>query len=113
MPIQKSTQHPSTRRYSVEEKAQAVRLVRQFRSEWGTDHGTAKRVAAQLGYGTESVRAWVRQADVDDGERPGTTSGDRELLKVLEQKVRELRRANAILKSASAFAAAEFDRPHR
>ena len=51
--------------------------------------------------------------DIDDGGRPGTTTGDRERLKVLEQEVRELRRANAILKSASAFFAAELDRPHR
>ena len=53
MPIQKSAQHPSTRRYSVEEKAQAVRLVRQLRAEWGTDHGTVKRVAgtARLWHG--------------------------------------------------------------
>ena len=90
-----------------------MRLVRQLRAELGTDHGTVKRVAGQLGYGTESVRAWVRQADIDDGGRPGTTTGDRERLKVLEQGVRELRRANAILKSASAFFAAELDRPHR
>ena len=55
----------------MEEKAQAVRLVRQLRAEWGTDHGTVKRVAGQLGYGTESVRAWVRQGDIDDGGRPG------------------------------------------
>ena len=84
MPIQKSAQHPSTRRYSDTEKAQAVRLVGQLRAELGTDHGTVKRVAGQLGYGTESVRAWVRQADIDDGGRPGTTTGDRERLKVLE-----------------------------
>ena len=85
----------------MEEKAQAVRLVRQLRAELGTDHGTVKRVAGQLGYGVESVRAWVRQADIDDGERPGTTTADRERIKELEQEVRELRRVNAILKSAS------------
>ena len=99
MPTQTSPGHPSTRRYSDAEKAQAVRLVRQLRAELGSDHGTVKRVAGQLGYGVESVRWWVRQADVDDGERPGTPTADRERLKALEQEVRELRRANAILKS--------------
>ena len=113
MPTQKMSGVPSTRRYSAEEKAQAVRLVRQLRAELGTDHGTVRRVAHQLGYGVESVRAWVRQADIDDGERPGTTTVDRERIKELEQEVRELRRVNAILKSASAFFAAELDRPRR
>ena len=97
----------------MEEKAQAVRLVRQLRAELGTDHGTVKRVAHQLGYGVESVRAWVREADIDDGERPGTSTADRQRIKELEQEVRELRRVNAILKSASAFFAAELDRPRR
>ena len=113
MPTQKMSGVPSTRRYSAEEKAQAVRLVRQLRAELGTDHGTVRRVATQLGYGVESVRAWVRQADIDDGERPGTTTADRQRIKELEQEVRELRRVNAILKSASAFFAAELDRPRR
>ena len=113
MPTQKSPGHPSTRRYSAEEKAQAVRLVRQLRAELGTEHGTVKRVASQLGYGVESVRAWVRQADIDDGATPGVTTEDRARVKALEQEVRELRRANAILRSASAFFAAELDRPHR
>ena len=113
MATQKMPGAPSTRRYSVEEKAQAVRLVRQLRAELGTDHGTVKRVAHQLGYGVESVRAWVRQADIDEGERPGTTTADRQRIKELEQEVRELRRVNAILKSASAFFAAELDRPRR
>ena len=103
----------SARRYSVEEKAQAVRLVRQLRAELGTDHGTVRRVATQLGFGVESVRAWVRQAGIDDGERPGTSTVDRQRIKELEQEVRELRRVNAILKSASAFFAAELDRPRR
>ena len=113
MPTEKLPGSPSTRRYSVEEKAQAMRLVRQLRAELGTDHGTVKRVAGQLGYGEESVRAWVRQADVDAGAAPGVTTADRQRIKELEQEVRELRRVNAILKSASAFFAAELDRPRR
>ena len=64
-------------------------------------------------FGVESLRSWVRQHDIDHGERPGTTTEDAERIKDLEQEVRELRRANAILKSASAFFAAELDRPQR
>ncbi len=58
---------PSTRRYSQEEKDAAVRMVRTLRAELGTDIGTIARVARQLGYGLESVRAWVRQAEIDEG----------------------------------------------
>jgi transposase len=72
-----------------------------------------KAVAQQLGFGVESVRAWVKQADVDDGVKPGTTTADAQQIKALEQELKELRRANAILRSASAFFAAELDRPHR
>jgi transposase len=104
---------PTTRRYSEREKADAMRLVRQLRKELGTDHGTVKRVAEQLGYGVESVRVWVNQADIDEGARPGVTSAEAERVKALEQEVRELRRANAILRSASAFFAAELDRPQK
>jgi transposase len=111
MPGEKTSGKPTTRRYTDEEKAQAVRLVRQVRAELGTDHGTVHRVARQLGYGVESVRSWVRQADIDDGVTVGTTTAEAERIKALEQEVRELRRANAILKSASAFFAAELDRP--
>jgi transposase-like protein len=113
MPAERSPGKPTTRRYTPEEKAQAVRLVRQMRVERGMDHGCIQRVATQLGYGTESVRAWVHQADIDDGLSAGTTSEDSERIKALEQEVRELRRANAILKSASAFFAAELDRPQK
>jgi transposase len=104
---------PTTRRYSQAEKDRAVRAVRQLRKELGTEHGTIKRVADQLGIGTESLRAWVRQADIDAGEKPGTTSADAARIKDLEQEVRELRRANGILKTASAFFAAELDRPSK
>lgn len=113
MPEQMSSGKPTTRRYSDTEKAQAVRLVRELRTELGTDYGTVQRVVYQLGYGVESVRAWVRQADVDEGARAGVSSEEAARLKALEQEVKELRRANAILKSASAFFAAELDRPHR
>ena len=113
MPTQGRSGKPTTRRYSDEERAQAVRLVRQLRAELGTDHGTVKRVADQLGYGTESVRSWVCQADINDGAKPGVTTAEAERIKGLEQEVRELRRANTILRSASAFFAAELDRPQR
>jgi len=104
---------PTTRRYSQGEKAQAVRLVRQLREELGTSQGTVKRVADQLGYGVESVRMWVRQADIDNGITPGVTSQAAARIKELEQENRELRRANEILKKASAFFAAELDRPRK
>ncbi len=104
---------PTTRRYSQAEKDRAVRAVRQLRKELGTEHGTIQRVADQLGIGTESLRAWVRQADIDAGEKPGTTSADAARIRELEQENRELRRANEILKKASAFFAAELDRPSR
>jgi transposase-like protein len=94
---------PTTRWYSQAEKDQAVRLVRQLQAETGKRHGAIQRVAAQLGYGVESVRTWVMRAEVDAGEAPGTTSEDAARIKELEQEVRELRRANAILKSASSF----------
>jgi transposase-like protein len=104
---------PTTRRYTPEEKDQAVRMVRALRAELGTSQGTVKRVAEQLGYGVESVRTWVRQAEIDNGEVIGTTTAEAARVKQLEQEIRELKRANAILKSASAFFAAELDRPHR
>ena len=71
MPKEQSPGKPTTRRYSPEEKAAAVRMVRTLRAELGTEHGTVHRVARQLGYGVESVRSWVRQADIDDGYAPG------------------------------------------
>ena len=104
---------PTSRRYSKAQKEQAVRLVRQIREETGERHGAVQRVARQLGFGVETVRKWVNQADIDAGDRPGVTSEDNAKIRRLEQEVRELRRANEILKSASAFFAAELDRPSR
>ena len=82
-----------------------------MRKELGTDHGTVKRVATQLGIGTESLRAWVKQADIDAGAKPGMTSVEAARIKELEQENRELKRTNEILRKASAyFAQAELDR---
>jgi len=104
---------PTTRRYSPEEKARAVRLVRQLRKELGTTHGTVRRVADQIGCGVESLRTWVKQADIDEGLEPGVSTAEAKRIKELEQENRELRRANDLLKRASAFFAAELDRPSR
>jgi transposase-like protein len=113
MPKEQSPGKSTTRRYSLEEKAAAVRMVRALRAELGHDHGTVKRVADQLGYGVESVRLWVRQADIDDGHDPGVTTDEAARVRELEQEIRELRRANEILKRAASFFGAELDRQHR
>ena len=113
MPKERLLGSPSSRRYTPEEKAQAVRMVRQLSKELGTSQGTVRRVADQLGYGVESVRNWVKQSNIDTGKAPGTTTADAEELKALRQEVKELRRANEILKRASSFFAAELDRPQR
>ncbi len=104
---------PTQRRYSEELKQRAVRMVFQLREETGEKQGSVKRVADQLDIGVESLRSWVNQAEIDGGRRAGTTSADAAELKVLRQEVKELRRANAILKTASAFFAAELDRPQK
>jgi transposase len=113
MPKEQSPGKPTTRRYSEQEKAAAVRMVRTLRVELGTEHGTVKRVAEQLGYGVESVRLWVRQADIDDGHEPGVTTAEAARVRELEQENRELRRANEILKRAASFFGAELDRQYR
>ena len=104
---------PTTRRYTKQEKDQAVRLVFELRNELGTTQGTVIRIANQLGYGTESVRRWVLDAEIEAGDAPGMSTAERAKMKKIEQENRELRRANEILKRASAFFAAELDRPHK
>lgn len=88
-------------------------MVRTLRDELGAEQGTVARVARQLGYGVESVRSWVRQADIDDGHAPGVSSSESQRIKDLEQENRELKRANEILKRAASFFGAELDRQHR
>ena len=113
MPKELANGKPTTRRYSVEEKAAAVRMVRSLRTELGTDQGTVQRVARQLGYGVESVRTWVRQAVIDEGLAPGVTTSESKKVQELEQEIRELKRANEILKRAASFFGAELDRQHK
>ena len=88
-------------------------MVRTLRAELGTEHGTVQRVAAQLGYGVESVRSWVKQADIDEGIEPGLSTAEAARIKELEQENRELRRANEILKRAASFFGAEPGRQHK
>lgn len=104
---------PTVRRYSPEQKERAVRMVFALREELGTSQGTVKRVADQLGIGVESLRSWVKQAEIDTGVRPGATSAEAEENKRLRQENRELKRANEILKRAASFFGAELDRQQR
>jgi len=98
------------RRYPPELKERAVRLVHETAAEQGERHGAVGKVAKQLGIGPESLRHWVRQAEIDQGTRPGLTTDEQARMKDLERENRELRRANEILKSAAVFFGAELDR---
>ena len=100
--------------YPPELRERAVRMVAEVRPEYPSDWPAIRAVAAKLGIGSaETLRKWVRQAEVDGGQRPGVTSDESAELRKLRAEVRELRRANEILKAASAFFAAELDRPYR
>jgi len=95
-------------RYPAELRERAVRMVAEIRSDHESEWAAMGKVAELLGVGApETVRKWCRQAEVDAGQRPGLTSEEAAELKRLKRENAELRRANAILKSASAFFAAE------
>ena len=99
------------RKYSVELQQRATRMALDARRDPETSRGAIKRIADQLGVHPEALRNWVRQAEIDGGARPGTTTDDAHRLAELEREVRELRRANEILRTSAAFfAAAELDR---
>jgi transposase len=104
---------PAPRKYPDEIRQRAVRLVFEQREATGVKVGAIARVADQLGINRESLRNWVRQAEIDGGARPGTSTEDRQRIAELERENRELRRANEILKSAAAFFGAELDRQPR
>lgn len=99
------------RKFNDELRERATRMAVELRQDSTTRSGAIRRVAEQLGMHPETLRNWVRQAEVDEGRRPGTTTVEAERIKQLEAEVKELKRANDILRTASAFvAAAELDR---
>ena len=101
-------------RYSPEVRDRAVRMVTEHEGEHGSQWAAICSIASKIGCTPETLRKWVRQAERDQGRRPGLTSDERERLKQLERETRELRRANEILRKASAyFAQAELDRRPR
>jgi transposase len=103
-----------SRRYPEELKERAVRLVLESRDQYASQYAAIESIAAKLGIGSaETLRKWVRRAEVDAGRRAGTTSEDSAEIRKLRAEVRELRRANEILKAAAGFFAAELDRPQR
>jgi transposase len=97
------------RRYPAEMRERAIRMVHEAIAESGERQGAVSRVARQLGIGTESLRNWVKQAEIDSGKRPGVTSAEQRRITELERENRELRRANDILKAAASFFARELD----
>ncbi len=102
----------TSKRYSPEVRERAVRMVLEQQTEHSSQWATIQSIASKLGCTSETLRRWVRQAERDQGIRAGMTSDDRERLKKLERENRELKRANEILRKASAFfAQAELDRP--
>jgi transposase len=96
-------------RYPVEVRQRAVRLVLEHRGEYETEWAAICSISAKMGCSAETLRGWVRRSEVDSGSRPGITTGEAERIKELERENKELRRANEILKAASAFFARELD----
>jgi transposase len=99
------------RKYPQELRDRSVRMVLEVRQHTSGQPGAIARVADQLGINRETLRNWVRQAEIDGGQRPGIPTDQQQRIAQLERENRELRRANEILKAASAFFAAELDRP--
>ena len=105
---------PAPKKYPEEMRDRALRLVQDLLADPEVEisiTGACSKVGQQLGINRDTLRGWVKQAEIDAGAKPGLSTNDRRRLVELERENRELRRANAILKTASAFFAAELDRP--
>jgi transposase len=99
----------TSKRYPREVRERAVRLVREHASEHESEWAAMVSIAEKIGCTAETLRKWVRQAQVDGGSRPGVSTAEAQRIKELERENRELRRSNEILKAASAFFARELD----
>ena len=99
--------------YPPEVRDRAVRMVFEHQGEYPSQWKAIESIAEKLNVHRESLRQWVRRAETDAGFRPGLSSDERAKIKQLEREVKELRRANEILKAASAFFGAELDRQSR
>jgi transposase len=99
------------KQYPAEVRLRAVRLVLEHRGEYETEYAAIRSIGAKCNVGTETLRKWIRQAEVDAGKRKGISSEESAEIRRLRVENKELRRANEILKAASAFFAAQLDRP--
>ena len=103
-----------SQRYPQELRERAVRLVVESRDEYDSEWAAINSIATKLGIGsTETLRKWVRRAEVDAGQRPGVSTQESAEVRRLRAENRELRRSNEILRAAAGFFAAELDRPQR
>ena len=103
-----------TKRYSAEVKERAVRMVFDHQGEYPSQWAAIGSIAGKIGCSAQTLSNWVRQAERDSGRRDGVTTDERERMKALERENKELKRANEILRKASAyFAQAELDRRQR
>lgn len=99
------------KRFSPEVRERAVRMVREHENEHASQWAAIVSIAEKIGCAPETLRSWVRRGERDEGRRPGLTTDERQRLKDQEREIRELKRANEILRKASAyFAQAELDR---
>lgn len=96
-------------KYTPETKAKAVRLIREHRDEYDTEWGAITAISARLGMSSETLRKWVRQAEVDGGQAPGTATAESKELRELRKKNRELEETIEILKAATSFFVRESD----
>jgi transposase len=100
-------------RYDENTKARAVRLVREHRNDYGSEWAAMRAIAGRLGMSAETLRKWVRQAEVDAGEAAGISSQEKQELRELRRKNRELEATIEILRAATSFFARECDPLHR